>query len=363
MLGYQAQLGHAWFHVEGVPVYRPWDLFAWWYHYEAYAPLVFDKAGSLAGASGFFGCATAIAGSLWRARQSRHVTTYGSARWASIREIERAGLCHDAGIFLGTSHGRYLRHDGPEHIMAFAPTRSGKGVGLVVPALLSWPGSVIIHDIKGENWHITSGWRSRFSHALLFNPTDRRSARYNPLIEVRRGEQEVRDVQNIADILVDPVITTDRRVYHLELQSTARTAMAALSWTYPQDELIAIKRQNEVAQAAAPVASGLAVERLNFRFAITGDKPDWRPLRAFDDGLQTFIEFPASVAVGEAPPLFVLGARGEAELVNYRMSGRFYVVDRIFAAAELRLGTKHQSIVRITRMGSGRLDRRSGAGS
>src|SRR3546814_1698785 len=83
----------------------------------------------LAAASGFLGCAAAIAGSLWRARQSRHVTTYGSARWATDREIDRAGLTGEAGVFIGRKHGRYLRHDGPEHVMAFAPTRTGKGVG------------------------------------------------------------------------------------------------------------------------------------------------------------------------------------------------------------------------------------------
>jgi type IV secretion system protein VirB9 len=139
--------------------------------------------------------------------------------------------------------------------------------------------------------------------------------------------------------------------------------MAALSWTYPQDELIAIQRQRDVAEAAAPAASGLAVEQLNFHYAITGDKPDWRPLRAFDDGRQTFIEFPANVALGEAPPLFVLGSKGEAELVNYRVSGRFYVVDRIFGAAELRLGAKRQSIVRITRQSPGPRAPRSGDGT
>ena len=95
--------------------------------------------------------------------------------------------------------------------MAFAPTRSGKGVGLVVPTLLSWPSSAVVHDIKGENWTLTAGWRSRFSHCLLFNPTDVHSAAYNPLLEVRRGNHEVRDVQNIADILVDPEGALERR--------------------------------------------------------------------------------------------------------------------------------------------------------
>lgn len=143
------------------------------------------------------------------------------------------------------------------------------------------------------------------------------------------------------------VITTDRRVYHLELESRASGAMAALQWRYPHDELIALRREESAAAAARPIASGLAVEHLNFRYAISGDKPAWRPLRAFDDGRQTFIEFPPSLAVGEAPPLFVIGDDGEAQLVNYRVAGRYYVVDRLFGAAELRLGGKKQQVVRI----------------
>ena len=139
--------------------------------------------------------------------------------------------------------------------------------------------------------------------------------------------------------------------------------MVALSWTYPQDELTAIRRAAEHERALAPVATGLAVEQLQFGYAITGDNPPWRPLRAFDDGRQTFIEFPASIAVGEAPPLFVLGPAGDAQLVNYRVSGRFYVVDRLFGAAELRLGEKKQSIVRITRADSERKRRRGGRAS
>ena len=235
MLAYQPELGPAWFMAGSTPVYRPWALFPWWYHYDAYAPHVFDKAGALAGASGFIGCGAAIAGSLWRARQSRHVTTYGSARWARPNEIERAGLYGDAGVFLGRSRGRYLRHDGPEHIMAFAPTRSGKGVGLVIPTLLGWTGSAVVHDIKGENWQLTAGWRARFSHVLLFNPTDPASAKYNPLLEVRRGEHEVRDVQNIADILVDPEGALERR-NHWEKTSHSLLVGAILHVLYAEEE-------------------------------------------------------------------------------------------------------------------------------
>jgi len=235
MLGYQPQLGVAWFMLGDLPIYRPWALFPWWYHYEAYAPQVFDKAGMLAGASGFLGCVAAIIGSLWRARQSRQVTTYGSARWAKLKEIARAGLCRDAGVFLGRLQNRYLRHDGPEHVMAFAPTRSGKGVGLVIPTLLSWTGSAVIHDIKGENWKLTAGWRARFSHVLLFNPTDIRSARYNPLLEVRKGAHEVRDVQNIADILVDPEGALERR-NHWEKTSHSLLVGAILHILYAEED-------------------------------------------------------------------------------------------------------------------------------
>lgn len=146
------------------------------------------------------------------------------------------------------------------------------------------------------------------------------------------------------------VITTDRRSYHLSLTSTAGAAMAALSWTYPQDQLIALRRATEERQAAAPISSGLALDQLHFNYEVSGDQPAWRPLRAFDDGRQTFIEFPATLGVGEAPPLFLVDFKGQAQLVNYRLQGRFYVVDRIFDAAELRLGTKKQQIVRITRV-------------
>lgn len=152
-----------------------------------------------------------------------------------------------------------------------------------------------------------------------------------------------------AGLSTNLVVTTDRRVYHLELESLPKAAMAALSWTYPEDELIALRRAEAEAAAAAPVASGVAVEALNFNYAITGDRPAWRPVRAFDDGRQTYVEFAPSLGVGEAPPLFVVGEDGEAALVNYRVAGRYYVVDRLFGAAELRLGAKKQKVVRIVR--------------
>ena len=148
------------------------------------------------------------------------------------------------------------------------------------------------------------------------------------------------------------IITTDRRIYLLLVSAGRGPAMTAMSWTYPQDELLALKAQAAAKDAALPVAGDVAVDRLNFNYAISGDRPAWRPLRVFDDGAQVFVEFPPDLAAGEAPPLFVLGATGKAELVNYRLRGRYYVVDRLFWAAELRLGEKRQSIVRITRKGS-----------
>ncbi|MCP3407622.1 conjugal transfer protein TraG [Bradyrhizobium sp. CCGB01] len=212
-LGYQQRLGEPWFLIVGYRVYLPWRLFEWWFAYEAYAPEIFEKGGAIAAAGGIAGALFAILNSVWRARQNQLVTTYGSARWAMPKEIKHAGLFAAKGVFLGRLESNYLRHNGPEHVMCFAPTRSGKGVGLVLPTLLSWTSSAVVHDIKGENWELTSGWRSTFSHCLLFNPTDSRSARYNPLLEVRKGAAEVRDVQNIADILVDPEGALERRTH------------------------------------------------------------------------------------------------------------------------------------------------------
>ncbi|NGM49283.1 P-type conjugative transfer protein TrbG [Caulobacter sp. 602-2] len=144
------------------------------------------------------------------------------------------------------------------------------------------------------------------------------------------------------------VIATDRRAYHLALVSTDATAMAALSWTYPQDQLVSLRRQaaeSAVAQASGPVA----VDQLRFRYAIAGDSPAWRPIRVFDDSRKVYIEFPARLDQGEAPPLFVVGPLGEHQLVNYRVQGNRYIVDRLFAAAELRMGDKPQQVVRIVR--------------
>ena len=210
-LGFQTQLGHPWFGLFGWPVYHPPAFFWWWLAYDAYAREIFVEGAYIAASGGIAAIIVAVAMSVWRAREVKRATTYGSARWADTREVRRAGLLRLDGVLLGCWRGRYLRHDGPEHVLCFAPTRSGKGVGLVVPTLLTWPASAIVHDIKGENWTLTAGWRAQFGRVLLFDPTNVQSAAYNPLLEVRRGEWEVRDVQNIADVLVDPEGALERR--------------------------------------------------------------------------------------------------------------------------------------------------------
>lgn len=234
-LGFQAQLGEPMTEVFVLPVYAPWNVFVWWYWYDAYAPRVFMEGAIVAGAGGIAAIGVAIFLSVLRAREANDVTTYGSARWASRKDVEAAGLLGNDGVVLGRYETRYLRHDGPEHVLCFAPTRSGKGVGLVVPSLLTWPGSAIVHDIKGENWQLTAGWRSRFSRVLLFDPTDPASAAYNPLLEARRGDSEVRDVQNVADILVDPEGQLERR-NHWEKTSHSLLVGAILHVLYAEND-------------------------------------------------------------------------------------------------------------------------------
>ncbi|MDC7693475.1 P-type conjugative transfer protein TrbG [Asticcacaulis sp. DXS10W] len=158
-----------------------------------------------------------------------------------------------------------------------------------------------------------------------------------------------------AGLKTNLIITTDRRTYHLQLESSRFTAMAAVTWRYPQDQLLTKKLEAPVAVTSppVPVIMGLPLESLRFAYRITGAKPAWRPVRAFDDGQRVYIEFPADLALSEAPPLFVVRADGKPDLLNYRVQGRFYVTDVLFSEAELRLGAKRQAVVRITRAGEG----------
>jgi type IV secretion system protein VirD4 len=218
------QLGPAWTVVGGHAVYAPWAWIAWSSRYGPRFPTLFRNASAVSTLAALLGVAGVAAASARRRRTAASVA-HGSSRWATTRELRKAGLLRDAGVVLCQTDdaafdtavgpdgapkttvrrlGRLVRHDGPEHVLCFAPTRSGKGVGLVIPTLLSWPHSVLVYDIKKENWVLTAGWRRQFSHVWRFEPTAPDSVRFNPLLEVRRGLHEVKDAQNVADILVDP---------------------------------------------------------------------------------------------------------------------------------------------------------------
>jgi len=255
-LAFQPQLGPPWFEVFGWPLYQPPAFFWWWFAYDAYASDVFVEGAYIAASGGIAALVVAIALSVWRAREVKRVTTYGSARWAETREVRGAGLLGHDGVLLGQWRDQYLCHDGPEHVLCFAPTRSGKGVGLVVPTLLTWPGSAIVHDIKGENWTLTAGWRVRFGRVLLFDPTNAASAAYNPLLEVRRGEWEVRDVQNIADVLVDPEGALERR-NHWEKTSHSLLVGAILHVLYAEPDKTLAGVANFLSDPRRPIETTL----------------------------------------------------------------------------------------------------------
>ncbi|MDX0484473.1 IncP-type conjugal transfer protein TraG [Sinorhizobium medicae] len=271
-LGFQAQLGPPWFNLAGWPIYYPWSFFPWWYFYDAYAPPIFVEGAYIAASGGFISIAVAIGMSVWRAREAKNVETYGSARWARDEEVKAAGLLGPDGVVLGKLDRDYLRHDGPEHVLCFAPTRSGKGVGLVVPSLLTWPGSAIVHDIKGENWTLTAGFRSRHGRVLLFDPTNPKSAAYNPLLEVRKGEWEVRDVQNIADILVDPEGSLEKR-NHWEKTSHALLVGAILHILYAEADKTLAGVAAFLSDPKRPIESTLAAMMKTAHLGEAGPHP------------------------------------------------------------------------------------------
>lgn len=271
-LAFQPELGAPWFRLFGFPFYLPPAFFWWWYGFDAYAPSIFVEGAWIAASGGFISVAVAIGMSVWRAREAKKVETYGSARWAEKEEVKAAGLLGPDGVVLGRYDHDYLRHDGPEHVLCFAPTRSGKGVGLVVPSLLTWPGSAIVHDIKGENWHLTAGFRARHGRVLLFDPTNPKSSAYNPLLEVRRGEWEVRDVQNIADILVDPEGSLEKR-NHWEKTSHALLVGAILHVLYAEEEKTLAGVAAFLSDPKRPIESTLSAMMKTAHLGKTGPHP------------------------------------------------------------------------------------------
>ena len=205
-LAYQSALGVPWFSVIGWRIYSPFSIFRWEYAYYAYAPAQLSTAIKICYAGPAIGVIAVIVYAVWQARLARVASTYGSARWATKQEVKKSALLNGQdGVVLGRAEdGGYLTDSGEEHVISLAPTGSGKGVGQVIPTLLTWRQSVLVHDIKGENWALTGGWRSQFSNVIYFNPADPKSARFNPLYEVRPGLDQIKDIQNIADMIVDP---------------------------------------------------------------------------------------------------------------------------------------------------------------
>jgi type IV secretion system protein VirD4 len=231
------ELGEPVLSIGGAPVYAPFEWYTRRRQWARYAPkpfalpTVYALLGPVAGLLLSFG--------LQGRRAPEPVGAYGTARWATPDELARAGLLGDTGIVLGqladadfqresdgrwsiTKVSRLLRHDGDGHTFVCARTRAGKGVTSVVPTLLSYTeGSVLVHDPKGENWELTAGWRSTFSHCLRFDPTSEHSVRFNPLLEVRPAPLDVRDAQNIAEILVNPESMSDQERDHWKLTGHA----------------------------------------------------------------------------------------------------------------------------------------------
>ena len=225
------ELGPPWAAIGDERIYPPWGWVVWARKYPSRAPTLFRNASAIATLAALAGAAAAALAALRRGPSAASIA-HGSSRWATTSELRKAGLLRDAGVVLcqtddarfrtrvdgagrtsasASRLGALVRHDGPEHVFCFAPTRSGKGVGLVVPTLLTWPHSVLVYDIKKENWALTAGWRRQFSRTWRFEPTAIDSVRFNPLFEIRKGLCEVRDTQNIADILVDPTGDKDTR--------------------------------------------------------------------------------------------------------------------------------------------------------
>ena len=254
------------------------------------------------------------------------VSRVEAANRAAVREPSRDGYVNAVQVYAWSEGALYRLYTAPERVSEIALQ----------------PGETLISVAAGD----TARW-------VIGDTTSGTGAARRTHILVKPSAVGLR---------TNLVITSDRRVYHVQLESTARTAMASISWTYPEDALLALQR-GEASSASAPVAAGVAVEALNFGYSIEGDDPPWRPIRAFDDGQQVFIEFPSSLEQGEAPPLFVRGEGGRTELVNYRVRGRYYVVDRLFAAAELRLGERRQQVVRIVRADAPGQRRRRGRSS
>ncbi len=193
-LGWRIRIGR-------LVLYPPWDVFGWYQRYGKDHPRPFNQAGLVA--LGFMLPATVLL-MIFRRQGPPTVATIGRDRWATRSHIRRAGLLSGHGTVVGLLDKELLTYNGPEHQLVSGASRSGKGVGHVVPTLLNWTDSVLVYDVKNELWNITAGFRTKFSHTVFFNPTRTDSVRINPLLEIRPGDAEIRDTQNVVEMLINP---------------------------------------------------------------------------------------------------------------------------------------------------------------
>jgi type IV secretion system protein VirD4 len=238
---YQPALGQPLLTTKTGGIYQPFAWVVWgWYNSTSQDPRIRKPLfvgemivfiGSFASVAVFFVMANRRARQLMENAEDLH----GSARWADESDIRGTGLLTArAGVYVGawsregTRRLHYLRHDGPEHILAFAPTRSGKGVGLVIPTLLAWSESAVVYDIKGENWAKTAGFRAQQGHLCFkFSPVEEASSsRFNPLSEVRLfTPRDVSDAQNIANMIVRTGEDSPQERYWQDAAASITTGM------------------------------------------------------------------------------------------------------------------------------------------
>jgi type IV secretion system protein VirD4 len=253
-LSYHRALGPPIIKLGGVSLFPPWACMEWYQRFHGRAPKVFDVVQAIAFVGGLASFLLFMLG-ISRLRGRPASTAHGSARWATQAELRKVGMLDDAGVVLCQTNdarfssrpdgkggtrwamkrgGKLIRHSGPEHVLVFAPTRSGKGIGTVVPTLLSWDASVVVYDIKKELWSLTAGWRRKFSHCWRFEPLAFDSVKYNPLLEIRRGDNEVRDAQTIAETLIDPDGAKEKS--HWTISGAALLTGAILHVLYAEED-------------------------------------------------------------------------------------------------------------------------------
>ncbi len=234
--GYHSELGGEIFRLRDFSAYWPWMFWEWLFRYEQRFPAVFDTA-YLFQMFGFVAGVISIA--LLKhigGNEKREVRPFGESAWGTLENAKKAGLLgNNDGVVLGVMDGQLLKHNGSEHILVSGATRSGKGVGIVVPTLWNWQDSAVVYDPKEELWDLTAGYRARSGKVACFNPTREDSISINPLLYVRKGISEIGDIQNIVEFLSNPDATLQQRNIWEESGKTLVTAII-LHVLYTQED-------------------------------------------------------------------------------------------------------------------------------